>query len=64
MRVKYLAKIILMSCNEEKAMLLKESEAYMKKKQKSFKILTDDDVRVDEDLLKRFNETVVKTTDA
>lgn len=64
MRVKYLAKIKLMSCNEEKAMLLKESEAYMKKKPKSFKILTDNDVRVDEDLLKRFNETVVKTTDA
>ncbi|GJW10870.1 hypothetical protein Tco_1576697 [Tanacetum coccineum] len=43
--------------------LLKEAQAYMKVKPKSSKMLTGNDVRVDEELWKRFNETVIKTID-
>ncbi|GKC29138.1 hypothetical protein Tco_1036432 [Tanacetum coccineum] len=63
MRAKYMVKILLMSFNEKKKTLLKEAQAYMKVKPKSYKMLTGNDVRVDEELWKRFNETVIKTID-
>ncbi|GKC22228.1 hypothetical protein Tco_1024378, partial [Tanacetum coccineum] len=63
MRAKYMVKILLMSFNEKKKTLLKQAQAYIKMKPKSFKVLTGNDVRVDEELLKRFNETLIKTID-
>ncbi|GJZ31530.1 hypothetical protein Tco_0576577 [Tanacetum coccineum] len=59
----YMVKILLMSFNEKKKTLLKEAQAYMKVKPKSSKMLTGNDVRVDEELWKRFNDTVIKTID-
>ncbi|GJX05101.1 ulp1 protease family, C-terminal catalytic domain-containing protein [Tanacetum coccineum] len=63
LRAKYMVKILLMSFNEKKKTLLKQAQAYIKMKPKSFMVLTGNDVRVDEELLKRFNETVIKTID-
>ncbi|GKD53010.1 ulp1 protease family, C-terminal catalytic domain-containing protein, partial [Tanacetum coccineum] len=60
---KYMVKILLMSFNEKKKSLLKQAQAYIKMKPKSSKVLMGNDVRVDEELLKRFNETVIKTLD-
>ncbi|GKA63959.1 hypothetical protein Tco_0763565 [Tanacetum coccineum] len=63
LRAKYMVKILLMSFNEKKKTLLKEAQAYMKVKPKSSKMLTGNNVRVDEELWKRFNETLIKTID-
>ena len=60
---KYLVKILLISFNVKKMELLKASEVYSKKQEKSFQILTNTDVRVDQNLMKRFNETLSKTVE-
>ncbi|PWA62256.1 hypothetical protein CTI12_AA365670 [Artemisia annua] len=60
LRAKYLAKILLKDNNLKKKKLIKESEAFGKKQEKKSKILTHIDVKVDENLMKRFNETLVK----
>ncbi|GKA89310.1 hypothetical protein Tco_0811122 [Tanacetum coccineum] len=62
LRAKCMLKILLMSFNKKKT-LLKEAQAYMKVKPKSSKMLMGNDVIVDEELWKRFNETVIKTID-
>ncbi|GJY22987.1 ulp1 protease family, C-terminal catalytic domain-containing protein [Tanacetum coccineum] len=62
LRAKYMVKILLMSFNKKKT-LLKQAQAYIKMKPKSSKVLTGNDVRVDKELWKRFNETVIKTID-
>ncbi|GJU46663.1 ulp1 protease family, C-terminal catalytic domain-containing protein [Tanacetum coccineum] len=48
MRTKYMVKILLMSFNEKKKTLLKQAQEYIKMKPKSSKVLTGNDVRVDE----------------
>ncbi|GKA37063.1 ulp1 protease family, C-terminal catalytic domain-containing protein [Tanacetum coccineum] len=63
LRAKYMVKILLMSFNEKKKTLLKEAQAYIKIKPKSSKMLTGNDVRVNEELWKRFKEAVIKTID-
>ena len=63
LRAKYLVKILLVSFNVKKMELLKASKAYSKKQEKSFQILTNTDVRVDQNLMKRFNETLFKTVE-
>lgn len=42
---------------------MNEAEAYVKKQLKSSKIVTDNDVRVDQDLLKKFTGSIFKTTE-
>ncbi|GKB33373.1 ulp1 protease family, C-terminal catalytic domain-containing protein [Tanacetum coccineum] len=49
---KYMVKILLMSFNEKKKTLLKQAQEYIKMKPKRSKVLTGNDVRVDEELLK------------
>nr|GFA80280.1 ulp1 protease family, C-terminal catalytic domain-containing protein [Tanacetum cinerariifolium] len=61
LRAKYMVKILLMSFNEKKKTLLKQAQAYIKTKPKSSKVLTGNDVKVDEELFKQFNEIVIKT---
>ena len=61
---KYLAKILLKDINLKKKELQKIAEAYGKKQGKSFKIVTNTEVIVDQDLMKRFNETLVKTIES
>ncbi|GJU75747.1 ulp1 protease family, C-terminal catalytic domain-containing protein [Tanacetum coccineum] len=63
LRAKYMVKILLMSFNEKKKTLLKQAQEYIKMKPKRSKVLTGNDVRVDEELFKQFNETVIKTID-
>ncbi|GJW73489.1 ulp1 protease family, C-terminal catalytic domain-containing protein [Tanacetum coccineum] len=63
LRAKYMVKILLMSFNEKKKTLLKETQANIKMKPKSSNMLTGNNVRMDEELWKRFNETVIKTID-
>nr|GEW03941.1 hypothetical protein [Tanacetum cinerariifolium] len=63
LRAKYMVKILLMSFNEKKKTLLKQAQPYTKMKPKSSKVLMGNDVRVDEELFKQFNETVIKTID-
>ena len=60
---KFLAKIILVSCNEKWAKIMKEAEAYAKKQPKISKNVTDNFVKVDQDLLQKFNESALKTTE-
>ena len=45
------------------AKILKEAKAYMKKQPKSSKLVTYNDIRVDQDLLTKFTECVFKTTE-
>ncbi|PWA45821.1 ulp1 protease family, C-terminal catalytic domain-containing protein [Artemisia annua] len=61
LHAKYLAKILLKDINLKKKKLIKEAEAFGKKQAKKSKILTHIDVKVDENLMKRFNDTLVKT---
>ena len=61
LRAKYLAKILLKDFNLKKKELMKAAEAFGKKQAKSSKILTHTEVKVNENLKKRFNETLVKT---
>ena len=61
LRAKYLAKILLKDFNLKKRELMKAAEAFGKKQAKSSKILTHIDIKVNENLIKRFNETLVHT---
>lgn len=61
LRAKYLVKILVMSLNEKKKDLLKVAQEYIKMKPKSSKMLIGNDIKVDERLWKRFNDTVIKT---
>ncbi|PWA72729.1 hypothetical protein CTI12_AA262800 [Artemisia annua] len=61
LRAKYLAKILLKDLNLHKKKLMKDAEAFAKKQGKKSKILTHIDVKVDENLMSRFNETLVRT---
>nr|GEZ03609.1 ulp1 protease family, C-terminal catalytic domain-containing protein [Tanacetum cinerariifolium] len=63
LRAKYMVKILLMSFNKKKKTLLKQAQAYIKTKPKSSKVLTGNDVKVDEELFKQFNEIIIKTID-
>ena len=61
LRAKYLAKILLKDLNEQKKKLMKDAEAFCKKQGKKSKILTHVDVKVDANLMKMFNDTLIKT---
>lgn len=61
LRAKYLAKILLKDLNLKKMELVKAAEAFGKRQAKRSKILSHIDVKVDENLMKRFNDTLVKT---
>ncbi|GKB68931.1 hypothetical protein Tco_0930343 [Tanacetum coccineum] len=59
LRGKYLGKILLMSSNLKKNKLMKAvQEEYWKKAGKKSKILTNTDVKVDGNLMEKFNEIV------
>ncbi|GKE93384.1 hypothetical protein Tco_1574479 [Tanacetum coccineum] len=53
--------IFLKELEKEDAELLKAAEAHTKKQAKSSNILTNVDVKMDQDLMKRFNEKLLKT---
>ena len=61
LRAKYLAKILLKDLNTLKKKLIKDAEAFLKKQEKKSKIITQNDVKVDANLMKMFNETLEKT---
>ena len=60
LRAKYLAKILLQDLNLKKKNLIKEAEAFGKKQGKKSKIISQVDVKVDQNLIERFSETLVK----
>ncbi|PWA58132.1 ATP synthase CF1 alpha subunit, chloroplast [Artemisia annua] len=61
LRAKYLAKILYKDLNLKKKELMKEVESFGKKKVKKIKVLNHVDVIVDNNMVKRFNETLAKT---
>ena len=63
LRAKYMAKILYKDLNIKKNELKKAAESFGKKQAKSSKILCDNDVRVDKNLVKRFKETLKMTID-
>lgn len=60
LRVKYVAKIILMEINEEKQKILKEAEAYVKTILPANKIITQDHIKVPPKLFERISKRVKK----
>ncbi|GJS46565.1 hypothetical protein Tco_0596686 [Tanacetum coccineum] len=63
-RAKYLAKILLLPYNMSKKELLKEANEEWKKQQKKSKTVTNMDVKVNKNLMKKFNETLQKAYSA
>ncbi|GKC47569.1 hypothetical protein Tco_1065291, partial [Tanacetum coccineum] len=59
LRAKYLAKILLISFNQKKKELLKAATSYSKKQSKSSKIITNNDVKMNGDLLKIINKKLL-----
>ena len=59
LRAKYLAKILLISYNESKKELLKAATAYSKKQSKSSKIIINNEVKVNGDLMNSFKKKVL-----
>ncbi|GKA01675.1 ulp1 protease family, C-terminal catalytic domain-containing protein [Tanacetum coccineum] len=63
-RAKYLAKILLLPYNTSKEELLKEANEKWKKQQNKSTTVTNMDVKVDKNLMKKFNETLQKAYSA
>ncbi|GJZ69431.1 ulp1 protease family, C-terminal catalytic domain-containing protein [Tanacetum coccineum] len=64
LRAKYLEKILLLPYNISKKELLKEANEEWKKQQKKSKTVTNMDVKVNKNLMKKFNETLQKAYSA
>nr|GFB10837.1 ulp1 protease family, C-terminal catalytic domain-containing protein [Tanacetum cinerariifolium] len=63
-RAKYLAKILLLPYNTSKEDLLKEANEKWKKQQNKSNTVTNMDVKVGKNLMKKFNETLQKAYSA
>ncbi|GKE08833.1 hypothetical protein Tco_1412384 [Tanacetum coccineum] len=64
LRVKYWANILLLPYNMSKKELLKEANEEWKKQQKKSKTVTNINVKVNKNLMKKFNETLQKAYSA
>lgn len=62
LRVKFLTKMILLEINDQREVILKEANAFVKKQKESSKLVTNDNVNDNQDLLEKITERVKMIT--